>query len=266
MTLQEFQSSILSNDQPDSWWVAIDGEVQDDLMTLPDISRLKEHHPLTRISLLHVSKSEEENAEWELFEKEGPAVFKVTRDTNAGIGNFKQLPAQEKKAEAVEEPEPEPIQAAPPEPEPEPAPKEPAAPAEAVANPTDRAKQFFKKQLNKNGTATPAPANGQKATAEALASNEEFLNLKEEVHMLKKELNEMRELMEDLKRPVSEARAMLEEREQFLEMSENSLFEKAQKQEVLQTELAQRADELDTRAEQLAKKEQALDKTAEVSN
>jgi|GEM_PF-4291325 len=241
MTLKEFQAWIINHDQQDSWWVAIDGEVQDDLMVLPDVNRLKTHHPLAKISLLHVSKSEEENAEWETFESDSPSVFKVAQDKHSGLGHFKKIPSDKNEVNEAG------LQ------------KGLAGQSnnnnESKSNASDRARQFFQRQLNKEGS--QSASNNPISKAE-LASNEEFKQLQEEVKELKKELAAMQEMMEDLKRPVSEARAMLEEREQFLEMSENSLFEKAQKQEVLQTELAQRAEDLDSRERALMQKEKAL--------
>lgn len=228
MTLKEFQAWIISHDQQDSWWVAIDGEVQDDLMILPDVNRLKSHHPLAKVSLLHVSRSEEENAEWETFESEGPSDFTISH-INAGIDDTEENKSAKSQHTGLHNEH---------------------LPSNSAS---DRARQFFQRQLKKNDS----KINGSIGEKE-LASNEEFKKLQEEVKELKKEVVAMQELMEDLKRPISEARAMLEEREQFLEMSENSLFEKAQKQEVLQTELAQKAEELDCRERSLTQREKAI--------
>ena len=242
MILKDFQAWIITNDQQDVWWVAIDGDIQDDLMALPDVNRLKAHHPLAKICLLHLSKSEDEGAEWETFDSEddedSPYDDSDEETTALDSSNKKEsdnvnMFPQKKNLSLREGKEDSSVSV-----------KNHLSAAEG----TDTAKKFFQRQLNKECGS---------ANAEALTSSAEFNDLKKEVSELKQQLSQMKDLIEDLQRPVSEARAMLEEREQFLEISENSLFEKAQKQEVLQTELAQKAEELESREKALEQKEKA---------
>lgn len=228
MTLKEFQAWIINHDQQDSWWVAIDGEVQDDLMVLPDVNRLKAHHPLADLSLLHVSRSEDENAEWETFEAENAPELATAQGASLQISES----ASDELRSVSSAPS--------------------SLASKNKSNACDRARQFFQRQLKKDDTQQDNCVDSE------LASNSDFVTLQNEVRKLKKELAAMQAIVEELKYPVSEARAMLEEREQFLEMSENSLFEKAQKQEVLQTELAQRSDDLDCRERTLMQREKAV--------
>lgn len=69
MTLKELQRWILKTKEEDSWWVALDGAVEDNVMSLPDISKFKEQHPQQQVSILHVSKGNDESAEWIIFER-----------------------------------------------------------------------------------------------------------------------------------------------------------------------------------------------------
>lgn len=71
MTSKELQRWILKNDEEDLWWVALDGEVQDNVMSLPDVNRVKEANPDEQITVLHVSRAEDEDAEWIIFERVG---------------------------------------------------------------------------------------------------------------------------------------------------------------------------------------------------
>ena len=233
MTLKNFQAWMINHDQPDSWWAAIDGEVQDDLMSLPDINRLKSQYPLAEVSVLHVSRSEEKNVNWEVFETSDiksvdftKARKDIAKDKSNSTAPFSADEAQ-KTTDATK------------------------------SNATDRARQFFQRQLSK-GVRSVEVHRSSVLTEADIATNKSFLSLKKEVKELRNELTEIRAIIEELKEPVSEARAMLDEREKFLEMSENSLFEKAQKQEVTQTELAQLADELKFREKCLEEREKAV--------
>lgn len=112
MTLKELQRWILKNDEEDSWWVALDGEVQESVMSLPDVSKFKEQHTEHQVSLLHVSKAEDENAEWIIFERLDAKNIKI-----AGVGGSRQqfkVPTQTSSAQQTEEApaqEPEPAAA-----------------------------------------------------------------------------------------------------------------------------------------------------------
>jgi len=79
---------MLNHDEEDSWWVAIDGEVQDNMGSLPDVSKIKEQHGSAQVSVLHASKAEDEDAEWIIFERD-PAEFKLARDRAVGKGGVK---------------------------------------------------------------------------------------------------------------------------------------------------------------------------------
>lgn len=253
MTLNELQRWIISNDHQDSWWVAIDGEVSDNLFALADISKLKDQYPNAQISVLHETKANEENAEWILFEKESPKKFKIT----SGIGIIKSVkiaksPSPPREQEELSEGEEgeataEPEEAGPEiEVEPEAA-SEPEQEAEVHAAPRGKAE------------------NAQPASAAATVSDSIISELRDELQLLKsafvqlqEEVAKLRNLANDLKKPIEEARQVLREREEFLELSENSLFEKAQKQEVIQTELEQLREELLERERAIAAKEKEL--------
>lgn len=83
MTLKELQQWMLNHDEEDSWWVAIDGEVQDNLVSLPDVSKIKEQGGAAQISVLHISNAEDEDAEWIIFERD-PSEFKLAKDKKGG--------------------------------------------------------------------------------------------------------------------------------------------------------------------------------------
>ncbi|MBK1856880.1 hypothetical protein [Cerasicoccus arenae] len=83
MTLKELQQWMLNHDEEDSWWVAIDGEVQDNLASLPDVSKVKEQNAASQISVLHISNADDEDAEWIIFERD-PAEFKLAKDKKGG--------------------------------------------------------------------------------------------------------------------------------------------------------------------------------------
>lgn len=83
MTLKELQQWMLNHDEEDSWWVAIDGEVQDNLASLPDVSKAKEQNARAQVSVLHVSKADDEDAEWIIFESD-PTTFKLAKDKKPG--------------------------------------------------------------------------------------------------------------------------------------------------------------------------------------
>lgn len=220
MTLNELQRWMLSHEVEDSWWAAVDGEVLDSLMSLPDISKLKEQRPNSQISVLHESKSEDEEAQWTVFERDAPKKIKIVSDSRFGTMRIR----SDKGDSAESEPD-------------EPASKPETQPSGIAAE------------------ASSAPAFDSKLI-DGLKNDIELL--KRQIALLKKEVGALKNLGEDLKRPLMEAKQMLDEREQFLEESENSLFEKAQNQEVLQTELEQMREELDEREQQLSKRETAL--------
>lgn len=83
MTLKELQQWMLNHDEEDSWWVAVDGEVQDNLASLPDVSKVKEQFPASQISVLHISNADDEDAEWIIFERD-PSEFKLAKDKKGG--------------------------------------------------------------------------------------------------------------------------------------------------------------------------------------
>ncbi|MEO0794985.1 MAG: hypothetical protein AAFX93_07480 [Verrucomicrobiota bacterium] len=83
MTLKELQQWMLKHDEEDSWWVAVDGEVQDNLVSLPDVSKVKEQHSTAQISVLHISRADDEDAEWIIYEVD-PAEFKLAKDKSGG--------------------------------------------------------------------------------------------------------------------------------------------------------------------------------------
>ncbi len=77
MILKELQRWIIKHDAEDSWWVAVDGDIQDTVMSLPDISRFKDESGDRQVSVLHVSKAEDKNAEWLIFEQDEPRVARL---------------------------------------------------------------------------------------------------------------------------------------------------------------------------------------------
>lgn len=81
MTLKELQRWILKNDEEDFWWVALDGDVNDNIMALPDVSRFKEEYPDNQVTVLHVSRAEDEDAEWIIFEQADEAEVKSSKTT-----------------------------------------------------------------------------------------------------------------------------------------------------------------------------------------
>jgi len=114
MTLKELQQWMLNHDEEDSWWVAIDGEVQDNLASLPDVSKVKDQNGSAQISVLHISNAEDEDAEWIIFERD-PSEFKLARDKKGGglkvTGSPSSLPEVVEFEEEEEEEEPEPLPA-----------------------------------------------------------------------------------------------------------------------------------------------------------
>lgn len=78
----------MSYDQPDSWWVALGEEVQDELMSLSDIAKLKEENPNSKISILHESNTDDENAKWIPFQTTKSNKLKVVRDGDASGSKF----------------------------------------------------------------------------------------------------------------------------------------------------------------------------------
>lgn len=114
MTLKELQQWMLNHDEEDSWWVAIDGEVQDNLASLPDVSKVKEQNGSSQISVLHISNAEDEDAEWIIFERD-PSEFKLAKDKAGGSlkvpGAPQSLPEVIEYDEEDEEDEPEPLPA-----------------------------------------------------------------------------------------------------------------------------------------------------------
>lgn len=116
MTLKELQQWMLNHDEEDSWWVAIDGEVQDNLASLPDVSKVKEQHPSSQISVLHISNADDEDAEWIIFERD-PAEFKLAKDKKVGSLKVPHTPTSlpeviiEDFEEEIEEPPPAPLPA-----------------------------------------------------------------------------------------------------------------------------------------------------------
>ncbi|QYY35931.1 hypothetical protein [Ruficoccus sp. ZRK36] len=255
MTLNELQRWILNHNQEDTWWVAIDGEVLDNLMALPDVGKVKDQNPDNEISVLHATKAEDEDAEWIIFEKETAQKFRVISEKKIASGfkmpthaPFKHEEVEEKAEEPVEEAKAEEKPAAKKEPKPEKAPEpEPAPKAEPAPTPEPKATESLA------GVPSPEANNEQVAMLKA-----ELDSLKLAFAKLSEEVTELRSLADEVKQPLSEAKAILEEREQFLEMSENSLFEKAQTQEVMQNELEQMREELQTKERNIKAREQAL--------
>lgn len=64
MTLNGLQRWMKGHKANNEWWVSIGSEVQDRLMSLAEISKLKEKHPTDKISVLHKSKEQCEDPEW----------------------------------------------------------------------------------------------------------------------------------------------------------------------------------------------------------
>ncbi|WP_309400893.1 hypothetical protein [Cerasicoccus maritimus] len=111
MTLKELQQWMLNHDEEDSWWVAVDGEVQDNLASLPDVSKVKEQYPASQISVLHISNADDEDAEWIIFERD-PSEFKLAKDKKGGSLKVPHTPTSipevvEEEEEYEEEEEPE---------------------------------------------------------------------------------------------------------------------------------------------------------------
>ncbi|MGE9295829.1 MAG: hypothetical protein ACQKBV_06040 [Puniceicoccales bacterium] len=113
MTLKELQQWMLKHDEEDSWWVAIDGEVQDNLVSLPDVSKVKEQNAAAQVSVLHISNAEDEDAEWIIFERD-PAEFKLAKDKSGGKGGIKVALAPFSAPNKVEQ-VPEPLEVAEPQ-------------------------------------------------------------------------------------------------------------------------------------------------------
>ena len=222
MKLKELQRWILKNDEEDSWWVAVDGSVLDNVMALPDISRFKEENLDRQVSVLHVSRAEDENAEWILFERLDPKKVKLAQP--AGGGRYAVGPKPTVKVPARAD-------------EPAPAPEEPS---------------------QSQATPQTEPVLAPPPTAESDSLKADIKALKGEILKVKAELNSFRGVVDELKQPILEAHKLLEERERFLEIGENALFDKAQKQEVLQTELEQLREELNKRERYIEEREDVI--------
>ncbi|WOO39935.1 hypothetical protein [Rubellicoccus peritrichatus] len=243
---------MLGNDVNDSWWVAIDGEVLDNLLSLPDVGKIKDQHPAAQVSVLHEGKADQEDAEWIPFEKNEPARFKVV--SSRGYDGMQVTVPQSKEAEEEKPGGPE---------------EEAAAEDKAEAStekeeveakePEEKApKTKAKKDRKKKETAEPKADASQKTEILPEAVQKELESLKSEVKSLRDEVSALRDLADTLKQPIMEAHRVLAEREQFLEASEANLFDKAQKQEVLQTELEQMREELDEQKAALKAREARL--------
>jgi hypothetical protein len=68
MTLPQLRKFIESKKLPDQWWVAVNGDVREAYENLHTIGELLEENPNEEVSVLHVSKSDNENAQWERVE------------------------------------------------------------------------------------------------------------------------------------------------------------------------------------------------------
>jgi chromosome segregation ATPase len=216
MTLNELQRWILKTGEEDSWWVAVDGEVQDNVSALPDISKLKQQKTDQQISILHVSRSNDEKAEWIIFEAPKPRQVKLAKSARGQEPSTFKVPKANR-----------------------PNPSEQAAdePIEAVAAAPDATEQV----------ALFDQADTHADSAEISELRAEVSELSLELKDLKKSLRAFEALADELKSPILEAHKLLEERERFLEVGENALFDKAQKQEVIHTELEQLREELNSR-------------------
>lgn len=270
MTISKLKHWLITKNQTDQWWVAVDGEVQDGILDSQTVAKLKDECPMAKISILHISLSDDENAEWSVFEKEGPTPFKLAPPVGQSLKKFRKIPPVKSGSTQP---------AGPAEPAPQETTTHTTKSARAAADPEDsegmlsadtttvekqnnesahdRAKKFFERRLKKDPIAAPSsPAKASNQEVEALRT--EVAQLREEVIDLKDQLRHFRDHIDDLTAPIAEAKAMLEERDQFLEMSENALFEKAQRQEIIATEMAQKKDELDRREKRLVNREKAL--------
>lgn len=242
MTLNELQKWMLNNDVSDSWWVAIDGEVLDNLMALPDVGKIKDQHPVALVAVLHESKADDEDPEWIPFQKNEGARFKVvsSRFDNLQVrvpaGAEKTAHDLPAKVEAHEEEE-----------------RKKEDNKKDEAKPAEKAPKGEKAEKSKEATTAGADAAEMPVAVQA-----QLEAMRKELETLKSEVASLQQLANELKRPILEAHKILEERERFLEMSETSLFDKAQKQEVLQTELEQLSEELHTREADLKEREAAL--------
>lgn len=70
---------MIETEAEDLWWVAVDGEIQDELVGLESVAKLKEMQITAQISVLHVSLAEDEDAEWIIFERD-PSAFRLAAD------------------------------------------------------------------------------------------------------------------------------------------------------------------------------------------
>lgn len=240
MNLNELQRWILNTGEEDSWWVALDGQVQDNVMALPDVSKFKDQNPESQVSVLHVSKSSDENAEWIIFEK-AVAASKVKVAAKGGGSNRGRFNVKAAERSGVKSKAP--------------SRREPVA-AEDEQQEEDSVELAQEPETSKNVVSFSVPP------AEVAALQNEVESLRAEVRLMKSQLQEFRTLADDLKQPILEAHQLLEERERFLEIGENALFDKAQKQEVLATELEQLREELSNRERYVQTREKEVQQAA----
>ncbi len=219
MTLLELQTWMVKNREEDSWWIALDGVVQDNVMTLREIDALKDSYRTRQLSVLHVNQADRDDAEWIIYEKKPAMKVKLAAE------------ATSKKSFSVTAHKPA-------EPLPAPTPEKPA-----------------KKETQTIGIDASQLA---VILEELNALRDELKTTKEEMKRMKVELNGFKTLTDDLKEPIVEAHKLLQEREGFLEIGENALFDKAQKQEVLLTELEQLREELNKRELYIDEQEREL--------
>lgn len=258
MLLLDFQRWLINNDQNDAWWVAIEGDIQDDLLTLSDAFKLKEENIDSNISLLHESQGDDEDAEWQ--ELTIPHRFRVVRDRQGYNTRF-QIPSKK----ASKKPSGPTGGTKPPMTTSKPAEEKTAGDSES---PTKPAAQTDEGEAT--GDKAPAAPAAKPDKADTVVSldgdaaavierqNREISDLKEQLktvdgalQTLKKQFAGLKSLVAELSVPIKEAKAMLDEREAFINKSEESLFERAQEQEVIRVELEQLREDLDDRERQL---------------
>lgn len=58
MKKEQLEEWLLTHDQPDEWWLAIDGETKNDPVRVSDAVAVKEHRPEREVYLMHVGREQ----------------------------------------------------------------------------------------------------------------------------------------------------------------------------------------------------------------
>lgn len=202
--LKELKRLLLEKYTEDSWWVAVNGEVQDDHFSLLEIYNIVEENPEHKVSVLHTEDTKSEI--WLHIDKAAeklpppPTERPAEKSTPAPVATKKTLTLN------------------------------------TIGKKTVKISQAPFSNVPEEVAPTPVTQAPPTQTV-ALRDSEEVAELLEELKRMKKEFLDGIKELQDLKES-------LDEREEFILESEERLMEKVHEQEHRATELDQRAEDL----------------------